>query len=82
MLTAMFMALYRRARVLRPDVVPRERGARSVGERAAALADVVPFALLIGGIMGSIYAGCGDADRGGVPAAACSRSCCAWSGAS
>ena len=57
MLTAMFM-LYlgvrgRFGRGLGPD----ERGPASVAESLVALSDVLPFMLLVGGIMGSIYAG-------------------------
>jgi C4-dicarboxylate transporter, DctM subunit len=55
MLTAMFM-LYIGVRSFWGNVVPRETGAPTGGVLLA-LADVVPFALLISGIMGSIYAG-------------------------
>ena len=64
MLTLMFMA-YIGVRSFCGGAVPRE-GARSGSASWPAFADIVPFALLIGGIMGSIYAGLGDADRGGV----------------
>ena len=55
MLTAMFM-LYIGLRSLWGGVVPRDSGG-ATGGVLLALADIVPFALLIGGIMGSIYAG-------------------------
>ena len=54
MLTGMFM-LYIGVRSFWGGVVPRESGA--AGGVLLALADIVPFALLICGIMGSIYAG-------------------------
>src|ERR1700744_1382349 len=40
-----------------PGVAPREAGVRSLRELPVALADVLPFALLIGGTLGGIYAG-------------------------
>lgn len=55
MLTGMFM-LYIGARSFWGGAVPRE-SERTTGGVLLALADIVPFALLIGGIMGSIYAG-------------------------
>jgi C4-dicarboxylate transporter, DctM subunit len=55
LLTLMFMA-YIAVRSLFGGVVPRDAGGRET-RLLAALADVVPFALLIFGIMGSIYAG-------------------------
>jgi C4-dicarboxylate transporter DctM subunit len=55
MLTIMFM-LYIGARALWGSVTPRETEG-TAGSVLLALADIVPFALLIGGIMGSIYAG-------------------------
>jgi C4-dicarboxylate transporter, DctM subunit len=42
---------------IRPGVAPREPGPRSVGELIAALADVLPFAVLIAGTLGGIYLG-------------------------
>ena len=54
MLTGMFM-LYIGVRSFWGGVVPRESGVS--GGVLLALADIVPFALLIFGIMGSIYAG-------------------------
>ena len=55
MLTGMFM-LYIGVRSFWGGAVPRE-SQRTKGGVLLALADIVPFALLIGGIMGSIYAG-------------------------
>ena len=40
-----------------PHVAPRETGPRSLREFIAALADVFPFAILITGTLGGIYAG-------------------------
>jgi C4-dicarboxylate transporter, DctM subunit len=57
LLTALFMgyiAVHARAK---PEVAPAERGAQSGREFLAALLDVVPFVLLIGGTMSSIYMG-------------------------
>ena len=57
-LTVMFMAYVAVAAVLRPGLAPAEAGAPL--SRAAvvrALVDVVPFMLLILGILGAIYAG-------------------------
>ncbi|HYZ22724.1 MAG TPA: TRAP transporter large permease [Rhodopila sp.] len=55
MLTLMFMA-YIAVRSLWGRAAPREHG-ESGASWVGAVADVVPFALLIGAIMGSIYAG-------------------------
>jgi C4-dicarboxylate transporter, DctM subunit len=56
MLTIMFM-LYIGARALWGGVTPPRETEGTAGSVLLALADIVPFALLIGGIMGSIYAG-------------------------
>lgn len=57
MLTAMFMTyLGVRSRFFQASG-PVERGPASWGEAVAAILDVVPFVVLIGGTMGSIYAG-------------------------
>jgi C4-dicarboxylate transporter, DctM subunit len=40
-----------------PQVAPREAGPRSLQEFIGALADVLPFAILIAGTLGGIYAG-------------------------
>ena len=57
MLTLMFMSYIAVYSLLRPAIAPRERGAANLGEFGAALVDVSPFILLIGGTMGSIYTG-------------------------
>ena len=59
-----------------PAVAPREAGPRSLHELIAALADIVPFALLIGGTLGSIYAGVATPTEAAASAAAW-RSFCA-----
>ena len=56
MLTIMFM-LYIGARALWGGVTPPRVTEGTAGSVLLVLADIVPFALLIGGIMGSIYAG-------------------------
>ncbi len=48
----------------------RERGPQNLGEFVSALADLLPFAIVIGGTMGSLYFGWGDAHRGRPPSAA------------
>src|SRR5258708_5412718 len=57
LLTAMFMAYIAIHAWLKPEVAPREHGAQSMGEILNALLDVVPFVVLIGGTIGSIYSG-------------------------
>jgi C4-dicarboxylate transporter DctM subunit len=57
LLTAMFMAYIAIHAWLKPEVAPREHGAQSMRELLTAVLDVVPFMLLIGGTMGSIYSG-------------------------
>jgi C4-dicarboxylate transporter, DctM subunit len=56
MLTLMFMA-YIAVRSFWAGAVPRDHSAGAGQTWLSAMADVVPFALLIGAIMGSIYAG-------------------------
>jgi C4-dicarboxylate transporter, DctM subunit len=56
-LTLMFMSYIGVHAWLRPGVAPRERGARGVGEFLHAVAEVLPFAVLVGCTLGSIYAG-------------------------
>lgn len=56
-LTGLFMAYVFVHALLKPEIAPRERGPRTAGEFMAALADLVPFVLVIGGTMGSLYAG-------------------------
>ncbi len=57
LLTGMFMLYIAVHAMLRADVAPVERGPGSLRELAGALADVLPFALLIAGTIGAIYAG-------------------------
>lgn len=57
LLTAMFMAYIAVHAWLRPEIGPKESGARSLREFMQALYDVVPFMVLIGGTIGSIYSG-------------------------
>lgn len=57
LLTAMFMAYVAMHAWYRPGIAPREVGARSARELLAALVDVIPFMVLIGGTIGSIYSG-------------------------
>ncbi len=56
-LTAMFMLYIAIRCYFSPHLAPKEAGARSVGQLATALLDVLPFMFLILGILGSIYAG-------------------------
>jgi tripartite ATP-independent transporter DctM subunit len=56
-LTLMFMAYVAVAAVLRPGIAPPERGELTRPMVLRALVDIVPFMLLIGGIMGAIYTG-------------------------
>ncbi len=57
LLTAMFMAYIAAFSLLRPNVSPKLAGATSAREVLSACIDVVPFIVLIGGTIGSIYAG-------------------------
>jgi C4-dicarboxylate transporter, DctM subunit len=57
LLTALFMAYVFVHALLRPEIAPRERGPQNLGEFASALADLLPFAIVIGGTMGSLYFG-------------------------
>jgi len=56
-MTVFFMLYIGTHALLRPGVAPRERGPRSIAELLRAFADVLPFALLITGTLGGIYAG-------------------------
>ncbi len=56
-LTLLFMAYVAVAALLRPGIAPPERGALTRQMVARALIDIVPFMLLIVGIMGAIYTG-------------------------
>src|SRR5437660_1325431 len=55
-MTAFFMLYIGVHAALKPGVAPRERGPQSVTEFFRALADVLPFAILITGTLGGIYA--------------------------
>jgi C4-dicarboxylate transporter DctM subunit len=57
LLTGLFMLYIAGAALLRPAIAPKEVGPKSVAEFLSALLDVVPFAILIGGTIGSIYTG-------------------------
>jgi C4-dicarboxylate transporter, DctM subunit len=57
LLTAMFMAYVAVHAWYDPAVAPREPAPKTAGEYAAALIDLFPFVLLIGGTMGGIYLG-------------------------
>ena len=56
-MTAFFMLYIGVHATAKPGVAPKERGPRSLYEFLRALADVAPFALLITGTLGGIYAG-------------------------
>ena len=56
-LTLLFMAYIAIMAKLRPGIVPAESAATAYGSVLRALIDIIPFMLLICGIMGSIYAG-------------------------
>ncbi|MGP1676281.1 MAG: TRAP transporter large permease [Burkholderiales bacterium] len=57
LLTAMFMAYIAVHAWIRPSVGPVERGAQSMKELLGAFVDIIPFVVLIGGTIGSIYSG-------------------------
>jgi C4-dicarboxylate transporter DctM subunit len=57
LLTAMFMTYIAMHAWIKPEIAPVERGAQSIRELTDALLDVVPFVVLIGGTIGSIYSG-------------------------
>ncbi len=56
-MTVFFMSYIGVHAKLWPHVAPREPGVRSLAEFVRALGDVLPFALLITGTLGGIYAG-------------------------
>jgi tripartite ATP-independent transporter DctM subunit len=56
-MTLLFMIYIGIHATIIPNVAPREVGPRSLREMVAALADVLPFAILITGTLGGIYAG-------------------------
>ena len=43
--------------LLRPEIAPREKGPQNLAEFVVALSDLLPFVLVIGGTMGSLYFG-------------------------
>lgn len=57
LLTAMFMGYVAAHALVKPSIAPREPAPAGLGELMSAIADLLPFALLIGGTMGSIYLG-------------------------
>lgn len=57
LLTGLFMAYIAVAALLRPSIAPRERGVSSVAELLAALSQIAPFVILIGGTIGTLYLG-------------------------
>ena len=57
LLTAMFMFYVLVHSLLRPEIAPREKGPQNLGEFLTALSDLVPFTIVIGGTMGSLYFG-------------------------
>jgi tripartite ATP-independent transporter DctM subunit len=57
MMTLFFMLYIGVHATVRPGVAPKEVGPRSLAEFFTALSDVLPFALLITGTLGGIYAG-------------------------
>ena len=56
-MTLFFMTYIGIHATISPGVAPKETGPRSIRELMTALADVLPFALLIAGTLGGIYAG-------------------------
>ena len=56
-LTGLFMVYTAIHALVNPKIAPRERGPQSLGELFGALADLVPFVVLIGGTIGSLYVG-------------------------
>lgn len=56
-LTLMFMAYLAIAAIRRPSIAPRDNTPLAPGAVLRALVDIMPFVLLIGGIMGAIYTG-------------------------
>ncbi|CAN5816797.1 TRAP transporter large permease [soil metagenome] len=56
-LTVLFMTYVAVASLMRPEIAPPERGKLTRQMLGSALIDIVPFMLLIAGIMGAIYTG-------------------------
>jgi tripartite ATP-independent transporter DctM subunit len=57
LLTGLFMAYVLVHALLKPEIAPREKGPQNFREFVSAVSDLVPFVLVIGGTMGSLYAG-------------------------
>jgi C4-dicarboxylate transporter, DctM subunit len=57
LLTGLFMLYVLVHALLRPEIAPREKGPQNLAEFGTAAADLVPFAVVIGGTMGSLYFG-------------------------
>ncbi len=57
LLTAFFMIYIAIHAMLKPQDTPREKGPQNLSEFLQALRDIVPFVLLIGGTMGTLYFG-------------------------
>src|ERR1700704_953095 len=57
LLTALFMAYVLVHALLRPEIAPREKGPQNLAEFVVALSDLLPFVVVIGGTMGSLYFG-------------------------
>jgi tripartite ATP-independent transporter DctM subunit len=57
LLTGLFMIYIAIHALVRPQDAPRERGFRSFGEVVRGVVDLLPFIVLIGGILGSLYTG-------------------------
>jgi tripartite ATP-independent transporter DctM subunit len=57
LLTLMFMAYICVHALINPSIAPREEGPKSVREFVAALGDLLPFAIVVGGTLGSLYTG-------------------------
>ena len=57
LLTAMFMGYVAIHAWIKPSIAPREQAPKGLAELTTAIIDLLPFVLLIGGTMGSIYLG-------------------------
>lgn len=57
LLTAMFMLYIAAHALIKPQDAPREQGPRDRVEFSQAIKDIIPFVLLIGGTMGTLYFG-------------------------
>ena len=56
-LTGLFMLYVLVHALMRPEIAPREKGPQNLAQLGSALADLVPFVVVIGGTMGSLYFG-------------------------